>query len=40
LQMIANVLREDVLLQVAYAYEQSTDWHKRQPPLLAGSINL
>jgi aspartyl-tRNA(Asn)/glutamyl-tRNA(Gln) amidotransferase subunit A len=36
LQMIANVLREDVLLQVAYAYEQSTDWHKRQPPLLAG----
>jgi len=30
LQMIANVLREDLLLQVAYGYEQSTDWHKRQ----------
>jgi aspartyl-tRNA(Asn)/glutamyl-tRNA(Gln) amidotransferase subunit A len=31
LQMISNVLREDVLLQVAYAYEQSTEWHKQQP---------
>ncbi len=31
LQMIANVLREDVLLQVAYGYEQSTPWHKQQP---------
>jgi aspartyl-tRNA(Asn)/glutamyl-tRNA(Gln) amidotransferase subunit A len=31
LQMIGNVLREDVLLQVAYAYEQSTEWHKKQP---------
>jgi aspartyl-tRNA(Asn)/glutamyl-tRNA(Gln) amidotransferase subunit A len=33
LQMISNVLREDVLLQVAYGYEQSTEWHKRQPSL-------
>lgn len=31
LQMISNVLREDLLLQIAYAYEQSTEWHKRQP---------
>jgi aspartyl-tRNA(Asn)/glutamyl-tRNA(Gln) amidotransferase subunit A len=31
LQMISNVLREDVLLQVAYGYEQSTEWHKQQP---------
>jgi aspartyl-tRNA(Asn)/glutamyl-tRNA(Gln) amidotransferase subunit A len=31
LQMIANVLREDVLLQVAYGYEQSTPWHKQEP---------
>jgi aspartyl-tRNA(Asn)/glutamyl-tRNA(Gln) amidotransferase subunit A len=35
LQMISNVLREDVLLQVAYSYEQSTDWHKRQPSAIA-----
>ncbi len=33
IQLIGKVLREDVLLQVAYAYEQSTDWHLRKPPL-------
>jgi aspartyl-tRNA(Asn)/glutamyl-tRNA(Gln) amidotransferase subunit A len=27
LQLIGKVLREDQLFQVAYAYEQSTDWH-------------
>lgn len=32
LQMISNVLKEDTLLQVAYGYEQSTPWHKKQPP--------
>jgi aspartyl-tRNA(Asn)/glutamyl-tRNA(Gln) amidotransferase subunit A len=31
LQLISNVLREDILLQVAHAYEQSTEWHKRSP---------
>jgi aspartyl-tRNA(Asn)/glutamyl-tRNA(Gln) amidotransferase subunit A len=33
LQMITNVLQEDVLLQSAYAYEQATDWHERQPEI-------
>lgn len=33
LQLIGRVLREDQLLQVAYAYEQSTTWHKRQPQI-------
>jgi aspartyl-tRNA(Asn)/glutamyl-tRNA(Gln) amidotransferase subunit A len=33
LQMVGNVLREDQLLQVAYAYEQATPWHQRQPQL-------
>ncbi|MBF2076731.1 MAG: Asp-tRNA(Asn)/Glu-tRNA(Gln) amidotransferase subunit GatA [Synechococcales cyanobacterium C42_A2020_086] len=33
LQIIGNVLREDLVLQAAYAYEQSTDWHRRMPPL-------
>jgi aspartyl-tRNA(Asn)/glutamyl-tRNA(Gln) amidotransferase subunit A len=33
LQMIANVLQEDTLLQAAYAYEQATDWHERQPKI-------
>ncbi|MDX2229985.1 MAG: Asp-tRNA(Asn)/Glu-tRNA(Gln) amidotransferase subunit GatA [Leptolyngbyaceae cyanobacterium bins.349] len=31
LQIIGNVLREDQILQVAYAYEQATDWHQRSP---------
>jgi aspartyl-tRNA(Asn)/glutamyl-tRNA(Gln) amidotransferase subunit A len=33
LQLISRPLREDLLLQVAYAYEQSTDWHQKTPPL-------
>lgn len=33
LQIIGNVLREDQILQVAYAYEQATDWHQRSPQL-------
>ncbi|AZB72290.1 Asp-tRNA(Asn)/Glu-tRNA(Gln) amidotransferase subunit GatA [Synechococcus elongatus] len=33
LQVIGNVLREDQVLHVAYAYEQATEWHLRQPAL-------
>lgn len=33
LQLVGNVLREDQLFHVAHAYEQATDWHKRQPSL-------
>ncbi len=33
LQIIGNVLREDQVFQVAHAYEQATDWHKRLPKL-------
>ena len=33
LQIIGKPLGEETLLRVAYAYEQSTDWHKRKPPL-------
>ncbi|AFZ32100.1 aspartyl/glutamyl-tRNA(Asn/Gln) amidotransferase subunit A [Gloeocapsa sp. PCC 7428] len=33
LQLIGNVLREDLLFQVAYAYEQATEWHKKTPKL-------
>ncbi|QZZ18979.1 Asp-tRNA(Asn)/Glu-tRNA(Gln) amidotransferase subunit GatA [Leptothermofonsia sichuanensis E412] len=33
LQIIGNVLREDQVLQVGYAYEQATEWHRRSPPL-------
>lgn len=33
MQLISNVLREDLLFRVAHAYEQTTLWHKRIPPL-------
>ncbi|QKQ74179.1 Asp-tRNA(Asn)/Glu-tRNA(Gln) amidotransferase subunit GatA [Nostoc sp. TCL240-02] len=33
LQLIGNVLREDQLFQVAYAYEQATTWHLRKPQI-------
>ncbi|MBN8562505.1 MAG: Asp-tRNA(Asn)/Glu-tRNA(Gln) amidotransferase subunit GatA [Leptolyngbya sp. UWPOB_LEPTO1] len=33
LQIVGNVLREDQVFQVAYAYEQATDWHTRSPKL-------
>lgn len=33
LQIISNVLREDLLFEVGYAYEQSTDWHIKTPSL-------
>jgi aspartyl-tRNA(Asn)/glutamyl-tRNA(Gln) amidotransferase subunit A len=33
MQLISQVLREDVLFQVGYAYEQATDWHKQKPSL-------
>lgn len=33
MQLIGNVLKEDLLLQVAYAYEQATEWHLKRPVL-------
>ncbi len=33
LQIVGNVLREDQMFQVAYAYEQATGWHKEGPKL-------
>ncbi|MCS6781741.1 MAG: Asp-tRNA(Asn)/Glu-tRNA(Gln) amidotransferase subunit GatA [Gloeomargarita sp. SKYBB_i_bin120] len=34
LQIIGPVLQETRLLQIAHAYEQSTPWHRRVPPLV------
>ncbi len=31
IQLIGNVLREDLLFEVGYAYEQSTQWHRKSP---------
>ncbi len=33
LQIIGDAFREDRVLRVGYAYEQSTEWHKRIPPI-------
>jgi aspartyl-tRNA(Asn)/glutamyl-tRNA(Gln) amidotransferase subunit A len=33
LQLIGKALREDLLFQVAHAYEQATDWHLKKPKL-------
>lgn len=33
LQLIGNHFDEETVLRVAYAYEQSTGWHKRRPAL-------
>lgn len=36
LQVVRPAYQESLVLQVAYAYQQSTDWHLRTPPV-AGS---
>ncbi|MBI4004340.1 MAG: Asp-tRNA(Asn)/Glu-tRNA(Gln) amidotransferase subunit GatA [Candidatus Omnitrophica bacterium] len=33
MQLLTAPFREDLLLRAAYAYEQATDWHRRQPGL-------
>jgi aspartyl-tRNA(Asn)/glutamyl-tRNA(Gln) amidotransferase subunit A len=34
LQIVARAYGEPVVLSVAHAYQESTDWHRRKPPLL------
>jgi len=31
LQIIGNYFEEARMLQIAYAFQQATDWHNRQP---------
>ena len=33
LQFIGNHFDEESILKIAYAYEQSSDWHRRKPNL-------
>jgi aspartyl-tRNA(Asn)/glutamyl-tRNA(Gln) amidotransferase subunit A len=35
LQLLGKALDEARILQIAHAYEQSTDWHKARPPITA-----
>ncbi|TAD75615.1 MAG: Asp-tRNA(Asn)/Glu-tRNA(Gln) amidotransferase subunit GatA [Oscillatoriales cyanobacterium] len=37
MQIVGNVLREDLILEVAYAYEQATQWHLKTPEIAGGS---
>jgi aspartyl-tRNA(Asn)/glutamyl-tRNA(Gln) amidotransferase subunit A len=34
LQIVGPAYGEPVVLQLAYAYQQTTDWHRRTPPIL------
>jgi aspartyl-tRNA(Asn)/glutamyl-tRNA(Gln) amidotransferase subunit A len=36
LQLLGKALDEARILQIAHAYEQSTDWHKASPPIAVG----
>jgi aspartyl-tRNA(Asn)/glutamyl-tRNA(Gln) amidotransferase subunit A len=36
LQLVGPAFRETVVLSIAYAYQQSTDWHRRKPTVLGG----
>lgn len=33
MQIIGKPFAEDILLRIAFAYEQATDWHKRKPSI-------
>jgi len=33
LQIMGKPFSEEILLRIAFAYEQATDWHKKKPPL-------
>jgi len=33
MQIIGKPFSEETLLKIAYAYEQSTEWHKSKPPI-------
>jgi aspartyl-tRNA(Asn)/glutamyl-tRNA(Gln) amidotransferase subunit A len=37
LQLLGKTFDEARILQIAHAYEQSTDWHKARPPLTAAA---
>ncbi len=39
LQIVGKPLGEETMLQAAYAYEQSTEWHTRRAPVTRASLN-
>jgi aspartyl-tRNA(Asn)/glutamyl-tRNA(Gln) amidotransferase subunit A len=39
LQLLGKALDEGRILQIAHAYEQSTDWHNQRPPIRGKTSN-
>ena len=39
LQLLGKALDEARILQIAHAYEQTTDWHNARPPIAATQQN-
>ena len=37
MQIMGSYFREDLLLRVAHAYQQVTDWHQQTPSFMPGS---
>jgi aspartyl-tRNA(Asn)/glutamyl-tRNA(Gln) amidotransferase subunit A len=37
LQLVGAAFQEPTVIAIAYAYQQSTDWHRRRPALLGGA---
>jgi len=33
MQIIGKPFNEEAILKIAHAYQQATDWHKRQPSI-------
>lgn len=38
LQLVGDHFQEAALLQMGYAFEQATDYHKKHPPIFAGTV--
>lgn len=36
LQLVGGAFHEPLVVSIAYAYQQSTDWHQRTPPIVQG----
>ncbi len=40
MQLLAKPFAESTLLQVAYAFEQNTDYHKQRPQVTVGGVRV
>ena len=38
LQIAGAAYHEPVVLSLAFAYQESTDWHQKTPPILRGKV--